>query len=79
MLPGRARSEMPADLLIVTLLGTVVFLTSVRIDGIEYDMRMDMVSIHVRTDDRLKPVQVFPHKFFGYLQRQFRCDLTGTE
>lgn len=57
----------------------MVFLTSVRIDGIEYDMRMDMVSIHVRTDDRLKPVQVFPHKFFGYLQRQFRCDLTGAE
>ena len=42
-------------------------------------MRMDMVSIHVRTDDRLKPVQVFPHKFFGYLQRQFRCDFTGAE
>lgn len=42
-------------------------------------MRMDMMPVYMGPNHNLKAVQVFPHKFFGYLQRQFRCDLTGAE
>ena len=46
----------------------MVFLARIRI------MRINVVALHMDTDGYFKTVQVFPDKFLGNLQRQFRCD-----
>ena len=49
------------------------------VDGIEYDVRVDMLTIRVDADHSLISRQMLPHKFLCDLQRQFRCDFAGTE
>ena len=50
----------------------MVFFAGKLIDGIEYDMGMDVFPIRVDADDGLIPRQVFPRKFPCDLQCQFR-------
>lgn len=57
----------------------MVFFAGKLIDGIEYDMGVDVFPIRVDTDDGLIPRQVFPHKFLRDLQCQFRRDLAGAK
>ena len=57
----------------------MVFFTGKLVDGIEYDMGVDVFPVCMDTDHRLISRQMLPHEFLRDLQRQSRRDLARTE
>ena len=57
----------------------MVFLSRKLIDGVEHDVRMDVVPVRVDANDRLIPQQMCPHEFLSDFQCQLRADLAGAK
>ena len=57
----------------------MVFFSGELVDGIEYDMGVDVFPVCMDADDCLVSRQMLPHEFLRDLQRQSRRDLAWTE
>ena len=57
----------------------MVFFSGELVDGIEYDMGVDVFPVCMDADDCLVSGQMLPHEFLRDLQRQSRRDLARTE
>ena len=57
----------------------MVFFSGELVDGIEYDMGVDVFPVCMDADDCLVSRQMLPHEFLRDLQRQFRRDLIRLE
>lgn len=71
MLPAQSIRDAP-DLLIVASGVAVIFFSGELVDGIEYDMGVDVFPVCMDADDRLVSRQMLPRKFLCDLQCQFR-------
>ena len=67
------------NLAVVFSIGNVIFLPGLRVHGIEQQVGVDVLFVHMRTDDHLVVRQVFSRKFHGNFQRQRRGDFSRFE